>query len=164
MKVLPIFVFAYTCHQVSPVSSRNNNDVYQEVVVIESRQSSLFQKNTCNDVYQSVVVVVVESPHTHTHNPPLTPPHTPQNFPLLLNELSAPTDRRVRATVGGAAGLSLFTYLLIAQAAYWVYGSATAQVRPCVRACVRSCTGEKEGRKEESREGRKGKCVCRLVS
>lgn len=54
-----------------------------------------------------------------------------QNFPLLLNELAAPTDGRVRVTIGSAAGLSLGTYLLVAQAAYWTYGSATAQVCGC---------------------------------
>jgi amino acid permease len=47
-----------------------------------------------------------------------------QNFGLLLNELQNPTARRTTQTLTAATGLSLLTYLLLAQAAYFTYGAA----------------------------------------
>lgn len=47
-----------------------------------------------------------------------------QNFGLLLNELHNPTARRTTQTLTAATGLSLLTYLLLAQAAYFTYGAA----------------------------------------
>lgn len=47
-----------------------------------------------------------------------------QNYPVLINEMMKPTKPRVLTAIAGASGISLATYLLIAEAGYLTYGSA----------------------------------------